>query len=137
MRADYTFSGSPEGTVAEITDALRLRRKVAALAATAPAAPGGEPRSRLRTAVDLEETLRDPTGPVAELDLPDIQGLVRDLAARLITEFAGNLDRRLSGPSPGDAIAAELNGMALVFSLLRARVARWVGRFVSNKDGAT
>ena len=65
VRADYTFSGSPEGTVAEITDALRLRRKVAALAATAPAAPGGEPRSRFRTAVDLEETLRDPTGPVA------------------------------------------------------------------------
>ena len=74
------------------------------------------------------------TGMLAQVGRP---GLVRDLATRLIAEFAGNLDRRLSGTSPGDAAAAELNGMALVFSLLRARVTRWVGRFVSNKDGAT
>ena len=74
------------------------------------------------------------TGMLAQVGRP---GLVRDLAARLIAEFAGNLDRRLSGTSPGDATAAELNGMALVFGLLRARVARWVGRFSSNKDGAT
>jgi aerobic carbon-monoxide dehydrogenase small subunit len=64
-------------------------------------------------------------------------GLVRDLAARLIAEFAGNLDRRLSGTSPGDAAAVELNGMALAFGLLRARLASWVGRFLSNKGGAT
>jgi carbon-monoxide dehydrogenase small subunit len=74
------------------------------------------------------------TGMLAQVGRP---GLVRDLAARLIAEFAGNLDRRLSGASPGDAAAAELNGMALVFSLLRARVAGWVGRFSSKKDGAT
>jgi aerobic carbon-monoxide dehydrogenase small subunit len=73
------------------------------------------------------------TGMLAQVGRP---GLVRDLAARLIAEFAGNLDRRLSGTSPGDATAAELNGMALVFSLLRARVAGWVGRF-SSRDGAT
>ena len=64
-------------------------------------------------------------------------GLVRDLAARLIAEFAGNLDRRLSGTSPAEAAPAELNGMALVFGLLRARVAGWFGRFSSGKDGAT
>jgi carbon-monoxide dehydrogenase small subunit len=52
--------------------------------------------------------------------------LVRDLASRLIAEFAGNLDRRLSGTA--DAAPAELNGMALVFGLLRARIARWLGR---------
>ncbi|MBT1510719.1 2Fe-2S iron-sulfur cluster binding domain-containing protein [Bradyrhizobium sp. SRL28] len=74
------------------------------------------------------------TGMLAQVGRP---GLVRDLAARLIAEFASNLDRRLSGTSPGDATAAELNGMALVFSLLRARVAGWVGRFASSKDGAT
>jgi carbon-monoxide dehydrogenase small subunit len=74
------------------------------------------------------------TGLLAQVGRP---GLVRDLAARLIAEFAGNLDRRLSGTSPGDATAVELNGMALLFSLLRARVAGWVGRFSSNKDGAT
>ena len=75
------------------------------------------------------------TGMLAQVGRP---GLVRDLAARLIAEFAGNLDRRLSGTSQGDATAAELNGMALVFGLLRARVARWVGRLSSrNDDGAT
>ena len=73
------------------------------------------------------------TGMLAQVGRP---GLVRDLAARLIAEFAGNLDRRLSGTSQGEATAVELNGMALVFSLLRARVARWVGRFSSKDDGA-
>ena len=74
------------------------------------------------------------TGMLAQVGRP---GLVRDLVARLIAEFAGNLDRRLSGTSPGDATAAELNGIALVFSLLRARVARWFGRLASNRNGAT
>ena len=74
------------------------------------------------------------TGMLAQVGRP---GLVRDLAARLIAEFAGNLDRRLSGTSAGDATVAELNGMALVFSLLRARVADWVGRYSSRNDGAT
>jgi carbon-monoxide dehydrogenase small subunit len=74
------------------------------------------------------------TGMLAQVGRP---GLVRDLAARLIAEFAGNLDRRLSGTSPGDAAAVELNGMALAFDLLRARLASWVGRFLSNKGGAT
>jgi carbon-monoxide dehydrogenase small subunit len=73
------------------------------------------------------------TGMLAQVGRP---GLVRDLAARLIAEFAGNLDRRLSGTSQGEATAVELNGMALVFSLLRARVAHWVGRFSSKDDGA-
>jgi carbon-monoxide dehydrogenase small subunit len=73
------------------------------------------------------------TGMLAQVGRP---GLVRDLAARLIAEFAGNLDRRLSGTSPGDATAVELNGVALVIGLLRARVARWVGLFSSSKDGA-
>jgi len=74
------------------------------------------------------------TGMLAQVGRP---GLVRDLAARLIAEFAGNLDRRLSGTSPGDATATELNGIALAFSLLRAQMARWIGRFSSRNDGAT
>ena len=73
------------------------------------------------------------TGILAQVGRP---GLVRDLAARLIAEFAGNLDRRLSGTSQGEATTVELNGMALVFSLLRAQVARWVGRLTSKDDGA-
>ncbi len=64
------------------------------------------------------------TGMLAQVGRP---GLVRDLAARLIAEFAGNLDRLLSGGPANDA-PAELNGMALVFGFLRARVARWLGR---------
>lgn len=63
-------------------------------------------------------------------------GLVRDLAARLIAEFAGNLDRRLSGASSVDIGAAELNGMALVIGSLRARATRWLGRFSSGRGGA-
>ena len=73
------------------------------------------------------------TGMLAQVGRP---GLVRDLAARLIAEFAGNLGRRLSGTSAADAAPAELNGMALVFGLLRARVVRWLGRSASDKDGA-
>ncbi len=80
--------------------------------------PGGQ-----GTRVDLSigYTL---TGMLAQVGRP---GLVRDLAARLIAEFAGNLDRRLSGTAT-DAAPAELNGMALVLGALRARVARWLGR---------
>ena len=63
-------------------------------------------------------------------------GLVRDLAARLIAEFAGNLDRRLSGAPQAETAAAELNGMALVLASLRTRATRWLGRFSSAKDGA-
>ncbi|WOH48460.1 2Fe-2S iron-sulfur cluster-binding protein [Bradyrhizobium sp. sBnM-33] len=74
------------------------------------------------------------TGMLAQVGRP---GLVRDLAARLIAEFACNLDHRLSGASASDATAAELNGMTLVLSLLRARVTRWVGRFAPSKDGTT
>ena len=74
------------------------------------------------------------TGMLAQVGRP---GLVRDLAARLIAEFAGNLDRRLSGTPPTEAAPAELNGVALLFGLLRARVAGWVSRFSSRKDGAT
>ena len=73
------------------------------------------------------------TGMLAQVGRP---GLVRDLAARLIAEFAGNLDRRLSGTSTADVAPAELNGVALAFGLLRARVVRWLGRSASDKDGA-
>jgi carbon-monoxide dehydrogenase small subunit len=60
-------------------------------------------------------------------------GLVRDLAARLIAAFAGNLDARLSGAS-APAATAELNGISLLFGLLRERVAGFVRRF-TGRDG--
>jgi carbon-monoxide dehydrogenase small subunit len=74
------------------------------------------------------------TGMLAQVGRP---GLVRDLVARLIAEFAGNLDRRLSGTSTGDIARAELSGMSLLSGVLRTRVARWFGRFSSGRDGAT
>jgi carbon-monoxide dehydrogenase small subunit len=62
-------------------------------------------------------------------------GLVRDLAARLIAEFAGNLDRRLSGATSESATrAADLNGISLIFGLLRERAATFVRR-LTGRDG--
>lgn len=64
-------------------------------------------------------------------------GIVRDLAARLVTEFAGNLDRRLSGDTTSaPAAAADLNGISLVFGLLRDRAARLLQR-LTGRGGAT
>ena len=65
-------------------------------------------------------------------------GLVRDLAGAVDREFAGNLDRRLSGVHrPAEAAPAELNGWRLAFSVFCARRLR-VGLVVSrpNEDGA-
>jgi carbon-monoxide dehydrogenase small subunit len=62
-------------------------------------------------------------------------GLVRDLAARLIAEFAGNLDRRLSGVTGAAAApVADLNGISLIFGLLRERAATFVRRLI-GRDG--
>jgi carbon-monoxide dehydrogenase small subunit len=60
------------------------------------------------------------TGVLAQIARP---GLVRDLAARLIAEFARNLERRLAGVAPDGSAAATqgLNGAALLIDLLRAR----------------
>jgi carbon-monoxide dehydrogenase small subunit len=64
-------------------------------------------------------------------------GLVRDLAARLVAEFAGNLDRRLSGDTASaPAAAADLNGVSLVLGLLRER-AMHVVRRLTGRGGST
>jgi carbon-monoxide dehydrogenase small subunit len=63
-------------------------------------------------------------------------GLVRDLAARLVGDFAANLDRRLSGGrTAGPAAGADLNGISLVFGLLRDRAARLLQR-LTGRGGA-
>jgi carbon-monoxide dehydrogenase small subunit len=52
------------------------------------------------------------------------EGLVRDLASRLIAEFARNLELRLSG-AQDDAPSApvkSLDATALIFDLIRSRV---------------
>jgi carbon-monoxide dehydrogenase small subunit len=65
------------------------------------------------------------TGLLAQFGRP---GLVRDLARRLVAEFAGNLDRHMSGASSGQAAPAELSGWAIVSGILRGRIARLLGR---------
>jgi carbon-monoxide dehydrogenase small subunit len=71
------------------------------------------------------------TGLLAQVGRP---GLVRDLAARLIAEFAASLNRHMSGGS--EAGPAELSGMPLLSGVLRARLARLFGRFFSRGSGA-
>jgi carbon-monoxide dehydrogenase small subunit len=63
-------------------------------------------------------------------------GLVRDLATRLVASFAANLDRRLSGDASTVPVA-ELNGVSLVFGVLRERAANVFRRFSGRQgDGA-
>jgi carbon-monoxide dehydrogenase small subunit len=73
------------------------------------------------------------TGMLAQVGRP---GLVRDLAKRLVAEFAGNLDRHMSGASPREAAPAELSGWSIVSDVLRAWLARMFGRVFTGKGGA-
>jgi aerobic carbon-monoxide dehydrogenase small subunit len=58
------------------------------------------------------------------------EGLVRDLASRLIKDFARNLERQLSGATGGGPTqqARSINGIALLFDLLRTRTCEIVRR---------
>jgi carbon-monoxide dehydrogenase small subunit len=58
------------------------------------------------------------------------EGLVRDLAARLIEDFAGNLDRLLSGTAPAgpDRSSQALNGFAVLAGLLGTRAGKLFSR---------
>jgi aerobic carbon-monoxide dehydrogenase small subunit len=73
------------------------------------------------------------TGMLAQVGRP---GLVRDLAGRLIAEFADNLGRRMSGASSGEAAPAELSGFSMLSGVLRAQIARIFGRFLSGRREA-
>jgi carbon-monoxide dehydrogenase small subunit len=73
------------------------------------------------------------TGMLAQVGRP---GLVRDLAKRLVAEFAGNLDRHMSGAPSGQVAAAELSGWSIVSDVLRARLTRMFGRVFTGKGGA-
>ena len=64
------------------------------------------------------------------------EGLVRALVARLTAEFAGNLDRRLSGAvRSGPAKTAELNGLSLLADALLQRVRKLYRRVRGRQDG--
>jgi carbon-monoxide dehydrogenase small subunit len=64
-------------------------------------------------------------------------GLVRDLASRLVAEFAGNLDRRLRGDvTSAPSAAADLNGVSLILGLLRERATNFVRRLTGRGGSA-
>ncbi|KYG20590.1 carbon monoxide dehydrogenase [Bradyrhizobium sp. AT1] len=65
------------------------------------------------------------TGTLAQVGRP---GLVRDLARRLVADFAANLDRHMSGVPSGPKTSAELSVWSIVSDVLRARIARVLGR---------
>ncbi|MCK1713478.1 MULTISPECIES: 2Fe-2S iron-sulfur cluster-binding protein [unclassified Bradyrhizobium] len=73
------------------------------------------------------------TGLLAQVGRP---GLVRDLAGRLVADFAGNLDRHMSGAPLRETVPAELGGLSIIFDVLRARLARIFGRFFAKTGGA-
>ncbi len=72
------------------------------------------------------------TGLLAQVGRP---GLVRDLAGRLVADFAANLDRHMAGAPLREAPPAELGGLSIIFDVLRARVARVFGRFFASPGG--
>jgi len=61
-------------------------------------------------------------------------GLVRDLAARLTADFARNLDRHLGGDQLSGSIevSKSLDGIPLLFDLLRTRVLRVIRRVIGK-----
>ncbi|OPY98261.1 carbon monoxide dehydrogenase [Bradyrhizobium sacchari] len=65
------------------------------------------------------------TGMLAQVGRP---GLVRDLAKRLVAEFAANLDRHMSGMPSGQGAPAALSFWSIVSDVLRARIARILHR---------
>jgi aerobic carbon-monoxide dehydrogenase small subunit len=73
------------------------------------------------------------TGILAQVGRP---ALVRDLAGRLTADFASNLDRLLSGAplSRGSAAPADLNGLSLLWGVIRTALARWFA-FPPKRDG--
>jgi carbon-monoxide dehydrogenase small subunit len=73
------------------------------------------------------------TGMLAQIGRP---GLVRDLARRLVADFAANLDRHMSGATPREDAPVELSGWSIVSDVLRARLARIFGRVFTGKGGA-
>jgi carbon-monoxide dehydrogenase small subunit len=65
------------------------------------------------------------TGMLAQVGRP---GLVRDLARRLVAEFAANLDRHMSGVPPKQESSSELSFWLIATDIVRARIARVFSR---------
>ena len=78
----------------------------------------GAPPGTARVALDVGYTLK---GPLAQFGRP---GLVREVAGRLIAEFAANLEARLSGSEAPPAEARGLDPLKLLISLVSDRLGR-------------
>ncbi|WP_024278132.1 2Fe-2S iron-sulfur cluster-binding protein [Xanthobacter sp. 126] len=71
-----------------------------------------------RVVLDVGYTLK---GPLAQFGRP---GLVREVAGRLIAEFAANLEARLGGTQPSPTQARGLDPLKLLISLVSDRIGR-------------
>ena len=64
------------------------------------------------------------SGPLAQFGRP---GIVHDVVARLGTAFAQNVDAKLTGVVPADAQAQKISVFALLWAIIRARIAGLFG----------
>ncbi|MFD1705102.1 2Fe-2S iron-sulfur cluster-binding protein [Methylopila henanensis] len=70
-------------------------------------------------------------GPIAQFGRP---GLVRDIAGRLVADFARNLEARLAGRAPDAGPGSPgLNPLRLATSLLFGRIASWLARLRARR----
>jgi carbon-monoxide dehydrogenase small subunit len=89
----------------------------------------GEQASSTQVEISIGYSLRGMLAQIAR------EGLVRELVARLTAEFAGNLDRRLSGAvHNGSAKTIELNGLSLLADALLQRARKLFQRARSRHD---
>lgn len=109
-RDDATRSGTIHGAGA---DGRSRTEGVIRYRVTEGAAPG-----TARVVLDVGYTLK---GPLAQFGRP---GLVREVAGRLIAEFAANLEARLGGTQPTTTQARGLDPLKLLISLVSDRLGR-------------
>jgi aerobic carbon-monoxide dehydrogenase small subunit len=88
------------------------------------------PQGENATKVELNVGYRL-TGPLAQFGRP---GLVNDIASRLVTAFAKNVEARLSG-AEGIEGANELNAGALIFSALATAIKTWFRSLFGRPHG--
>ena len=117
-RKDASHQGRIVGAGQDSRSASRTRGQV--LYTLAPIRDGAATRVDLSVGYTL-------TGMLAQFGR---SGLVRDISNRLVADFARNLEARLSGAPADEAqqAGASLNGIALVWAVIRDRVKRLLTR---------
>ncbi len=117
QRDEAAMTGSAKGAGTDSGSRSRTRGELGYR--LAPEAGGQQTRVTVTVQYDLQ-------GPLAQFSRSN---LARDFAARVVAEFAANLNRALGS---GDAHAVEsprqLNALALVWSVIWSRLKRLLGR---------